>query len=211
MCYMWLAENTGHKKNTKNSPSRHHCIILSGCIFATKACIDNWKKNLLNSNIPSTCPHNMVNFGPLMAEISLRVWGTPANFNGFRVFASLLHRCHSTEVNQTLHDAWPSRGWYTIYTFSGTCPLTEFCKVQNSLCIQVLHSAILAALLHGIQVVGVSQTLRHWAEVPRIFSRAAITLGIGPHSSCEYSCSWICQNICIVCTFYVAAFWHNKW
>ena len=31
----------------------------------------------------------MVNFGPLMAEIYWRVWGTPANFNGFRVLAAL--------------------------------------------------------------------------------------------------------------------------
>jgi len=33
----------------------------------------------------SRCPHNMVNFSPLMAEIGSGVWGTPANFNGFRV------------------------------------------------------------------------------------------------------------------------------
>jgi len=33
----------------------------------------------------------MVNFGPLMAEISSGVWGTPANFNGFRVLAALPH------------------------------------------------------------------------------------------------------------------------
>jgi len=49
----------------------------------------------------------MVNFfGPLAAEIGLPVWGTSANFNGFRVFASLLHRRHSTDVHQTLHDVW---------------------------------------------------------------------------------------------------------
>jgi len=29
----------------------------------------------------------MVNFGPLAAEIGWQVWGTPANFNGFRVLA----------------------------------------------------------------------------------------------------------------------------
>jgi len=33
----------------------------------------------------------MVNFGPLTAEISSGVWSTPANFNGFRVLAALLH------------------------------------------------------------------------------------------------------------------------
>jgi len=40
-------------------------------------------KNWLSSNISCTCPHNMVNFGPLVAEISSVVWGTRANFNGF--------------------------------------------------------------------------------------------------------------------------------
>jgi len=33
----------------------------------------------------------MVNFGLLAAEIDPVVWGTPANFNGFRVLAALLH------------------------------------------------------------------------------------------------------------------------
>jgi len=33
----------------------------------------------------------MVNFGLLWAEICWRVWDTPANFNGFRVLAALLH------------------------------------------------------------------------------------------------------------------------
>jgi len=33
----------------------------------------------------------MVNFGLLAAEIVSLVWGTPANFNGFRVLAALLH------------------------------------------------------------------------------------------------------------------------
>jgi len=41
------------------------------------------EKNLLNSNISTTCLDNMVNFGPLAAEIVSLVWGTPANFNGF--------------------------------------------------------------------------------------------------------------------------------
>jgi len=64
---------------------------LSGYIFAIKACIDNWKKNLLNSNIFPKRPYNMVNFGPQAAEIISLLWGTPANFNGFHVLAALLH------------------------------------------------------------------------------------------------------------------------
>ena len=59
------------------------------------------KKNLLSSNISSTCPHNMVNFGPLMAEICWRVWGTPTNFNGFCVLAALLHGTLVVSVSQT--------------------------------------------------------------------------------------------------------------
>jgi len=52
-------------------------------------------------NISSRCPHNMVNFGPLAAEICLRVWGTPANFNGFRALAALLHDTRVVGVSQT--------------------------------------------------------------------------------------------------------------
>ena len=69
----------------------------------------------------------MVNVGPLAAEIGLRVRGTPANFNRFRV---------------------------------------------------------LAALLHGILVVGVRLSAKLCGveqRAPPIFGRAAITLGTGLH------------------------------
>jgi len=33
----------------------------------------------------------MAKFGPLAVEIGPVVWGTPANFNGFRVLVALLH------------------------------------------------------------------------------------------------------------------------
>jgi len=59
-------------------------------------------KNLLNSNTTSTCPHNMVNFGLLTAEACWRVWGIPANFNGFCVLAALLHGTLVVGVSQTL-------------------------------------------------------------------------------------------------------------
>jgi len=60
----------------------------------------------------------MANFGPLMAEIGLPVSGTPANFNGFRVLASLLQRRRSPEASQTLHDLWSSPGLVHMYTLS---------------------------------------------------------------------------------------------
>ena len=88
------------QKSRQKSPSGHHPTNLSGYIFATKACIDN-RKNLLSSSISSTCPHNMVNFGLLAAEIISLVWGTPGNFNGFRVLAALLRGTLVVGVSQT--------------------------------------------------------------------------------------------------------------
>jgi len=44
----------------------------------------------------------MVNFGLLSAEICCRVWGTSANFNGFRVLAALLQGTPVVGVSQTL-------------------------------------------------------------------------------------------------------------
>jgi len=45
---------------------------------------------------------------------------------------------------------------------------------------------VLAALLHGSQVVGVSQLCGVEQTAPPLFGMATITLGIGPHSN--YSC-----------------------
>jgi len=67
-----------------------------------KAHIENRKKNLLNNNMSPTCPYNIVNFGALAAEICWRVWGTPANFNVFRIFAAFLHGTLVVVVSQIL-------------------------------------------------------------------------------------------------------------
>jgi len=56
------------------------------------------------------------------------------------------------EANQTLHDVWPCPGLvHHLYIFGGSWPVTEFCQVQNSLCVQVLRYSILAALVHGTE------------------------------------------------------------
>jgi len=101
--------------------------------------------------------------------------------------------------------SWPG----TLYIpFRGLFPLTEFCQVQNSLCVQVLSSPILAALLHSTPAAGVSQTLKRGTRngitepsqrAPPIFGWAAITLGIGPHSSFKIS-SCSLQEIFLHCT-----------
>jgi len=97
-CCRRLAENAGRKK----SPSAHHCTTLSGYIFATKARIDNLK-NFLRSDISPHVPTiRRTTYGLLAAEIGAVVWGTPANFNGFRVLAALLHGIQVVGVGQTL-------------------------------------------------------------------------------------------------------------
>ena len=121
-CCTRIAGNAGRKNSPKIAiwaPSNDFAV---GHIFANKAHINNREK-LLNSNISSTCPHNMANFGPLTAEVGLPVWGSPANFNRFRVLASLLQRRRSPEANQTLHDLWPSPGLvYCIYILGAFAP-----------------------------------------------------------------------------------------
>jgi len=66
---------------------------------------------LLNSNVFPTRFYNTVNFGPLAAEIGWLVWGTPANFNGFRVLVALLHRTLVVGVSQTLR-RWTESATY---------------------------------------------------------------------------------------------------
>jgi len=67
------------QKIAKKSPSANHRTTLSG--------------------------YNIVKF--LVAEIDLVVWGTPSNFNGFRVLAALLH---GSQVVRQPHFAALNRG-----------------------------------------------------------------------------------------------------
>jgi len=60
------------------------------------------EKNLLSCNTSSTCPDNMVNFGPLTAEIVSLFWGTQVISKGFRVLATLLYGTAVVGMSQTL-------------------------------------------------------------------------------------------------------------
>jgi len=76
-------------KNRQKSAPGHHRTTMSGYIFAPKARIDNRKK-MLNSNISPARPHNMVNFGPLAAEIC---WELGAPLQISTAFASWQRYC----------------------------------------------------------------------------------------------------------------------
>jgi len=146
----------GTQKIAKKSLSAHYRTILSRCVFATKAHIDNRKKNLLSSNISPTCPHSMVNFGLLAAEIGPVVWGTPTNFNGFRVFAALLHGSQVVSVKQTLR-RWTEGAtyvrqgdhhvghWPTFSFYLNQQVFSAFCSCGCQSCILLLLAALRAA------------------------------------------------------------------
>ena len=77
---------------------------------------------------------------------------------------------------------------------SPTCPqnMVYFGLLVAEICWRVwgtpahfIRFRVLAVLLHGILVVGVSQTGVE-QTAPPIFGRAAITLGVAPHSSCRF-------------------------
>jgi len=132
-----------------------------------------------------TCPQNMVNFGPLTAESlrSVGEFGAPLQIS--TSFASSPRYC--TDVAQRRSSKRCTMfgrllGWYTIYIFGGSCPLTEFCQVQSSVCVQVLHSPILAALLHATRAVVVSQFAAWYKEWNyRTFAESATYIRQGGH------------------------------
>jgi len=71
---------------------RHLCTIAQLCraISSQLRHVSTIRKNLLNGNISSICVYNMVNFGPLMAEICWRVWAPQQISMGF---ASWIRYC----------------------------------------------------------------------------------------------------------------------
>jgi len=86
-----IQDTNNRQKFTICAPS--HRTTLSGYIFATKTLIDNRKKNLVKQQYLT---HMSSQYGGCPTTVS---WGIPANFNGFRVLASLLQRRRSTEAN----------------------------------------------------------------------------------------------------------------
>jgi len=173
------------QKFAKNLPYGHHRTILSGYIFTTKAYIDSGK-NFAKQQYLLHMLSQYGEFWPTDGWDQLASLGHHIRFQRVCVLASLYRR-RSTEVNQTLRDAWLSSGLvHYIYTFGSSCPLTEFCQVQNSLGIQVLRSPILAALLHGTQLDSSSGRHPNFAAWDKegnygtFAPRPVITLGIGP-------------------------------
>ena len=74
---------------------------LCRAIYSQLRHVSTIGKKLVKQQYLLYMSHNMVNFGPLATEIVSLVWGTPGNFNGFRILAALLHGTLVVGVSQT--------------------------------------------------------------------------------------------------------------
>jgi len=91
-------------RTQKVAKNRHLGTVAQICqaISSQLRHVSTIGKKLVKQQCLPHMPHNMVNFDPLVAEICWRVLGTPANFNGFRVLAVLLHDTLVVGVSQSL-------------------------------------------------------------------------------------------------------------
>jgi len=122
MCCTQLTENTGCKNYAKN---RHLGTIAQLCqaISSQLRHILTIGKKLVKQQYLLHMSSQYGECQPTHGWDQLVSFGHPANFNGFRILASLLHRRRSTEFNQTLHNVWPSLGLVLyLYIFGrGRC------------------------------------------------------------------------------------------
>jgi len=104
MCCTWLAENAGPKNDAKN---RHLGTIAQLCRAEDKSShlrhVSTIGKKIVKQQYLLYMSARYAKLRPiLVAEIGSGVWGTPANFNGFRVLAALLHGTLVVGISQTL-------------------------------------------------------------------------------------------------------------
>jgi len=182
---MRLSANAGRK----NLPKIHRLGTIAQLYRAISSQLRHVStigKNVVNSNISSTRPYNMVNFGPLVADICLPVWGTPANFNGFPVLASLMQRHRSTEANQTLQDVWPSPGLVhcTLYMHfrgllspNGILPGAKFTASKSCILLYWQRCCMVLEQWASAKLCGVQQEVpSHWASAHILVSTVLLTL-----------------------------------
>jgi len=153
MCCMRLAENTGRQKIAILAPS-HNFVGLYLCSFSTIG-----KKNLLNIDTSSICPHHMVNFGLLTPEMCWQVWGTPANSRLGSVTAR--HSSSGLQLNfaalnrgRHLYSAGRPSRWALAYISSwfGFNLFYEHRKFVGLICFGVCLDIIL--MCHAVYALG---------------------------------------------------------
>jgi len=139
--------NTGRKKVAKN---RQLGTIAQTCraVSSQLGHLSTIGKKLVKQQYFSTCPHNMVNFGLLAAEIGWPVWGIPANFNSFRVLqryctaSSSGRQPNFAALNRGHHlylAEWPSRWALAHISSFNLCFLKHIFLILNKNAFTPLH------------------------------------------------------------------------
>jgi len=212
--------NTGRKNYAKKSPSGHHRTICRA-ISSQLRHISTIGKILV---IQQYLLHMFSQYGerrPTNGWDRLVSLASQQISKGFRVLASLLHRRRSTEINQTLHDVWPSPGLvhyiYCIYSFGVSCPRTEFCQVQNLLCIRSLALSYICSVTarhsisrhqpnfaRGIFTRQGGHPVRHWAVELSSYWSVVYVL---PNITEIIVSFW--QLFCKASSFFMAALWNR--
>jgi len=122
MCCARLAGNTGPKKSPK---SRHLGTIAQLCRAMSsqlRHASTIGKENLLSSDMSSTCPHNMANFGLLTAEICGE-FGAPLKIQPVSRLGSVTARHLHRESKKGCH---PNHGYNFVNSWS-------ICKILSLL------------------------------------------------------------------------------
>ena len=97
---------------------------------------------MLNSNTSSTCPHNG-ELRPTSGCDQIDYLGYPSKFSmGFASWLRYYSDVTQRKPTKLCTMFGSLLGCYLYTHFLGSCPVTEFCKVQNSLCVQALLSHI---------------------------------------------------------------------
>jgi len=194
MCCTQLTENTVHKKLPKVQHLGTIAQLFCAASSQLRHVLTIEKKNLLKSNISFHKSPKCDELRPTNGWDRFGGLGHPANFNWFVTAATSLTggqpnlaRCLAVFWAATLYI------YIYIYIFGSSWPPDGFakCKVHftsKSCVLYWLHYS--TALQQRASLV--SQTLRHGTRnaitelsqrAPPIFGWAAITLGIGTHSS----------------------------
>ena len=116
------------------------------------------EKNLLSSNISSRCAHNMVNFGPLSAEIVLEVWApqllstASASWQRFCTACSSGRRPNFAVLNRGRHlySAGRPSHWALAHISSLGC-IRHFTAIAWEIVIPVCNTD--GQLLHNCRVI----------------------------------------------------------
>jgi len=157
MCCTRLAENKGRKNDVKKSPSAHHRTALLGYMFATKACIDNWAKKLVEQQY---LPHMSSQYGELRPTSGWDRFVSLGHLSKFQRVSSLDFVTAATSLSgsQPNFARCLAVSWAGTLHFQGLLPRNgnfARCKCHFASNNSRMRSPILAALLHGTRAVGV--------------------------------------------------------